>query len=448
MTTEGPVSTVAPPIVDQKVNPASDPRQMRRIIAEDPDWSLATVPLLTDLCIKNIITCFDENPTLNELLPKHKTKVLELLSTTIPLKVTAPLVEDEGYWQKCCKAKWNICDISKHGNNWKRMFFEKTVEGIIESYIPETTEFTELNDTLALGERFIRSLNINQLLPPVKEINLKEDDSSDTGSDAGQEGPLLDHFDFGELVSRTSCLQELHITYGVSTCGMNFEWNMFQFTSRDCQLLSKAVKACHTLKVFHLHRSRVDDDKARVLISHLLDHPSLTTLDFSHNKIGDSGARAIGKLMNGRCQLAHINLLDNKIKSHGGRAIAHALGKNTTLRTMNMRLNRLGDDGGQAMCKALAKNTTLVELNLGSNDLGEPTAAALAQVLVSNKTLRSLIISCNKMGEDGGKSLQEGMEENETVKIMDLRLTEVGQENEYCINQLLKRNNEQDKTAV
>ena len=102
--------------------------------------------------------------------------------------------------------------------------------------------------------------------------------------------------------------------------------------------------------------------------------------DFSHNKIGDSGARAIGKLINGRCQLVHVNLLDNKIKSHGGKAIAHALGKNTTLRTMNVRLNRLGDDGGQAMCKALMKNTTLVELNLGSNDLGEPTAAALAQV--------------------------------------------------------------------
>ena len=129
MTTAGPVSTVASPIVDQKVNPASDLRQMRRIIAEDPDWSLATVPLLTDLCLDNIITNFDEHPTLNELLPKHKTKVLELLSTTIPLKVTAPLVEDEGYWQKCCKATWDICDISKHGNNWKRMFFEKTVQG-------------------------------------------------------------------------------------------------------------------------------------------------------------------------------------------------------------------------------------------------------------------------------------------------------------------------------
>ena len=45
--------------------------------------------------------------------------------------------------------------------------------------------------------------------------------------------------------------------------------------------------------------------------------------------------------------------------------------------------------------------------------------------------------------QDGGKSLQEGMEENATIRFMDLRLTEVGQESEYCINQLLKRNREQ-----
>lgn len=44
--------------------------------------------------------------------------------------------------------------------------------------------------------------------------------------------------------------------------------------------------------------------------------------------------------------------------------------------------------------------------------------------------------------KDGGKSLQEGMNENTTIRAMDLRLTDVGQENEYCINQLLKRNRE------
>ena len=40
-------------------NPASDLRNMRRIIAEDPEWSLATVPLLTDLCIRHIVHNFE-----------------------------------------------------------------------------------------------------------------------------------------------------------------------------------------------------------------------------------------------------------------------------------------------------------------------------------------------------------------------------------------------------
>ena len=63
-------------------------------------------------------------------------------------------------------------------------------------------------------------------------------------------------------------------------------------------------------------------------------------LDLSHNKISDSGARAVGKLLNGRCILTTLNLCDNKIRSNGAAAIGHALGKNTTLSSINLRLNR------------------------------------------------------------------------------------------------------------
>ncbi|XP_001635891.2 dynein regulatory complex subunit 5 [Nematostella vectensis] len=434
---------VPSPVVASRDNPAADPRQMRRIIAEDPDWSLATVPLLTELCIKHIVFNFEDNPILDNLLPKHKSKVLEALSTQIAMKVTSGLVSDENYWKRCCKSRWEVCDIAKHGNSWKRMYFERNLEGIIESFVPESTDPMPLYDTLKLSAQFVKGLTIRQLLPPVKEAVIKDDDASDTGSEAGQDGPNIDHFDFGVIMPKLPHLQELHLTYGVRDCGMNFEWNLFQFTTRDCLLLAKAVKACHTLKVFHLHRSQVDDEKVRVLVSHLLDHPSLITLDLSHNKIGDSGARAIGKLLNGRCKLTTLNLCDNKIRSNGAAAIGHALGKNTILKNINIRLNRLGDDGGQAICRALLKNETLTHVHLGGNDLGEPTAAILAQVLVANKVLVELNLSCNKIGPDGGKSLQEGMEENSSILLMDLRLTEVGQESEYCINQLLKRNREE-----
>nr|KAG5688523.1 hypothetical protein BaRGS_031307 [Batillaria attramentaria] len=47
------------PDLTSKDNPSADWRNMRRIIAEDPEWSLATVPLLTELCIKYVIANFE-----------------------------------------------------------------------------------------------------------------------------------------------------------------------------------------------------------------------------------------------------------------------------------------------------------------------------------------------------------------------------------------------------
>ena len=40
-------------------NPAADMRNMRRVIAEDPEWSLSTVPLLSEICLKHIVDNFE-----------------------------------------------------------------------------------------------------------------------------------------------------------------------------------------------------------------------------------------------------------------------------------------------------------------------------------------------------------------------------------------------------
>ncbi|XP_076463515.1 dynein regulatory complex subunit 5-like [Babylonia areolata] len=431
------------PDLTSKDNPAADWRNMRRIIAEDPEWSLATVPLLTELNIRHIVENFANNSdVLGNLLPRHQKTVLGRISTTLPLKVTS-LLDDEGYWQRCCKARWDICDVSAYGDSWKRMFFERNLQQIIEHFIPETTDPTELNETLKLSAEYVKKISVRQLLPPVREAPKGPDfdDGSDAGSDAGDE-PECDHFNFAPVLKALPGLEELHLTYGVRDCGMNFEWNLFQFTARDCLQLAQCVAACKTLKVFRLHRSKVDDDKVRVLISHILDHPGLVELDLSNNLIGDRGARAVGKFLNNHSQLVRLSLNDNQVRFAGAQAIAHALTKNTTLRYLNLRLNRLGDEGGQAICRALLKNSTLTEVNLSSNDMAEPTAAILSQVVMQNSTVKSLDLSCNRLGPDGGKQLQEGMEENNTITAMDLRLTECGQESEYCINQILHRNQE------
>ena len=72
---------------------------------------------------------------IDNLLPKHKLKVLSKISEKLPLSVTANLIQDEGYWERCSKARWEkgddpvarweICDVVQYGGSWKRMFFER-----------------------------------------------------------------------------------------------------------------------------------------------------------------------------------------------------------------------------------------------------------------------------------------------------------------------------------
>jgi len=98
----------------------------------------------------------------------------------------------------------------------------------------------------------------------------------------------------------------------------------------------------------------VDDEKVRILVSRILDHPVLAELDLSHKDIGDHGARALCKLLvAGRCRLTRLALADNAIRAAGAQALAHALTRNDTLQSLDLRLNRLGDDGGQAICKCV-----------------------------------------------------------------------------------------------
>ncbi|KAG2467276.1 dynein regulatory complex subunit 5 [Polypterus senegalus] len=420
----------------------ADKRKMRRIIAEDPDWSLAIVPYLRIICLQHIIDNFEKNPILDELPPADKVKVLEKLSTKLPISVTANLISDEGYWRRCSVERWGRRDVSYYGNSWRRMFLECHLESAIELFIPNTTDPNVILDKVPFYKNYVKKISVSQLLPPVKSSeNRQKEDTLLAVGDGASEELSVSHFDFGMLLDKMTELEELHLVYGVRGCRMNFEWSLFEFTEQDCQSLAKALKSCKHLKVFRLHQSKVNDENVQTLCSSFLEHPSLRELDFSHNIIGERGARAIGKLLNSS-KLEVLSLYDNKIKGHGAQAIAYALSRNENLTTLNLRLNRIGDEGGQCVANALLKNSTLINLHLGSNELTEPTANFLSRVLMQNKTLKSINLSCNRLGLDGGKQLQEGMAHNSSLVEFDLRLTEVGQESEYFISQILQRNKE------
>ncbi|XP_013799260.1 dynein regulatory complex subunit 5 [Apteryx mantelli] len=437
----GDVSTALPSFPSQ-ASLAADSYCIQRIIAEDPEWSLAIVPQLTELCLQHIIRNFEKNPIMDHLLPEHQRKVLDKLSTGLPLTVTANLIHDEDYWKRCCTQHWQVCDVSNYGDSWKRMFFERHLENILKSFIPNITDPNQVLELIPLCKEYVWKLEVDQFLPPVKlDQKEEEDDFSDSGRDFGLSEVSMHHYDLGVLITALPHLEQLNLTYGVKDCGMNFEWNLFNFTHQDCYNLAVALKKCHNLKIFKLTRSKVDDDKARLLIQNLLDHPCLMELNLSHNLIGDKGACAVGKLIN-HSKLEILDMCNNQIRHLGAQALAQALANNSTLTSLNLRLNCVEDEGGQAIGRALLTNTTLKSIHLGSNELSEPTATLFSQVLAQNSALTSINFSCNHIGLDGGKQLLEGLMDNKILTEFDLRLAEVGQESEYLINQILQANQE------
>ena len=182
------------------------------------------------------------------------------------------------------------------------MFFERYLETLIENYVPLKSDLTVMHKAIALCGKYIKRLVINQLLPPVNEcIAAVEESQSECGSESlSVDFPVLDHFEFSELLHHIPHLEELRVRYRVRDCGMNFEWKLFQFTKRDCLLLASFLRRCQLLKSIYIQESHINDDNAREILKHLLDHPCLNSVNLSHNLISDRGARAVAKLINNR----------------------------------------------------------------------------------------------------------------------------------------------------
>ncbi|XP_054910322.1 dynein regulatory complex subunit 5 [Poeciliopsis prolifica] len=416
---------------------------MRIIIAEDPNWSLDLVPSLSSLCQRCIADKIEDHKYLFEkLTPELKDAIQPKLSLSLPLHVTADLVPDGVFWKRCCQQRWNICDISLYGFSWKRMFFERHLENLIELFVPEETDFKVILDVLPLCKNYVKRLHITQLLLPSRKfVKGRDDDQNEVATLANEEedDTTTGHFDFGTVLAELTELEELYLVYRIKQCGMNFEWAMFQITDRDCRALTIAFKGCKTLKVLRIRQSQIDDKKCRPLLRCLMEHPSLIELDLSHNIIRDGGARSVAELLS-KGQLKKLNICNNEIEVQGAQALAEVLSNNSSLLYLNLRLNQVRDEGGQAIAEALQKNTTLTYLNLAGNDLTFITAIVLSKVLLKNRRLRTLDLSCNLLGDVGGKALAEAMAHNSTLTDCDIRETDMDETNATSINKAIWTN--------
>jgi len=148
---------------------------------------------LAELCVQVIAANFKHRPTLRGIPPRYILAVTELLPTTLPLEVTAPLIDDEEYWERCARARWELCQITDHGSSWKRFFFERHLSDFLEEFDPVKMETEELLRVLNICKDYIFSVRLQQFLA---------------------------HLDMEMLFQNLPLLCNLELTYGVKQIGM------------------------------------------------------------------------------------------------------------------------------------------------------------------------------------------------------------------------------------
>jgi len=441
----GTTAPIQPNILtkEEKVN-------LRRIIAEDSKWNLAPVKTLSEICVDSIVSNFNNRPILKSLSKKYKNIVLDKISTDTPLEITAHLIEEESYWKRCAMEKFKNCDVSKHRNNWKLLYFELYAQKIIEEYVPRVDQQKHDDDdadSVISNEDANRLKSIQHLDKESKGsqllLNNKNSESKDYSDDKKEEevketaeenerkfldklelmsdyvkslkieqlhiteglelkktDPLPDHTNIKLILSKLKNVEELSLYYGIKNCGLNFEWKYYGMTINDCINLHDSLKNNNILQSLTITSSQIDDNRMRLLCKVLLDNRVLNYLDFSHNSISDEGALALSKvLIKNTGNLEYLSLFNNNINAKGAHYLGKALCNNNKLKTFILGLNPIMDEGGIDIIKGIYSNETLNYIDIASCQLKNTVVPVLCKLIKKNSSmLHTIIINSNNLG--------------------------------------------------
>ncbi|XP_059817167.1 NACHT, LRR and PYD domains-containing protein 3-like [Hypanus sabinus] len=169
------------------------------------------------------------------------------------------------------------------------------------------------------------------------------------------------------------------------------------------------------------------DSGAEDLPSALSTNPSLTELDLSNNKLGDSGVKLVSAaLRNPECKIQKLELRDVGLTDSGAEDLVSALSTNPSLTELDLSNNKLGDSGVKLVSAALRNPECKIQkLGLRNVDLTDSGAEDLASALSTNPSLTELYLSNNKLGDSGVKLVSAALR-NPECKIQKLGLRGVG----------------------
>ncbi|XP_059816053.1 NACHT, LRR and PYD domains-containing protein 3-like isoform X1 [Hypanus sabinus] len=195
-------------------------------------------------------------------------------------------------------------------------------------------------------------------------------------------------------------------------------------TPVDCAVLSHAIGLSDTIKYLNLERCHIQCEGIQRL------GPGLNKcqeLSLGENDLGDSGVKLVSAaLRNPECKIQKLWLERVGLTDSGAEDLASALSTNPSLTELDLSGNKLGDSGVKLVSAALrnpeCKIQKLLLEDVGLTDSG---AEDLVSALSTKPSLTELYLSGNKLGDSGVKLVSAALR-NPECKIQKLWLRDVG----------------------
>jgi Ran GTPase-activating protein (RanGAP) involved in mRNA processing and transport len=170
----------------------------------------------------------------------------------------------------------------------------------------------------------------------------------------------------------------------------------YPFSLNEIDLLAESIKKNRNLKELTLYNDEINDAGAKCLFSALSIHPTITSINFSLNRLSHIGIKYFADNLETNKTWKSVNFWGNKgVEDLGAQHISQSLTKNSTLTSLNLSTTSITDNGANYFSSALTKNQTLTMLNLNNNHLKQNSVNNFVSVFTHNFSLTDLCIRYN-----------------------------------------------------
>ncbi|KAJ1527474.1 hypothetical protein ONE63_007447 [Megalurothrips usitatus] len=349
----------------------------RRLKAESAQWDGSTAPSLKQLAVQALGHSLSNRTRLEALPAEDFQRLLETLSTEVPLELSVPLVPDGVYWKRLAAISWPSTNnvVAEHGGSWRRLVLERRLQQELEDAVPMGPMLDEALKLAALAAPFVRRLRLNRLLQtggapaaasaypgvsgggalaplplaytPDLAHGGRELHMFDTELDALQE-------DLGSVLGCLVNLEELDVMFGMHDFEKNLSEPPNPVKVTCCRALGATLSALPSFRRLRVRRSQLHLEKLAGLLEPMHASGTLAELDLSHCYLGDKGMQVVAAFLKDQSSLRVLRVVNNKFGARGATHLAKALLNKSCppLAELDVSLNSMGDVGGHNILMA------------------------------------------------------------------------------------------------